>query len=500
MRAHTRTLIGFLAAVMLAVACNIPQSAATPIVPIPSPSTQPGPAAAQAASQPVDVEALLRHAPVAWFAPLAPMPMSAGRNYIGSEDFMELFEPDAPWQSAAGRIQVFKLYGEWVAYHATDAQLRQAVQDIQRRGMALAVEAGPLDAPGDCGQGVESFAGRAEGLRIARRIRDAGGTLNLIALDEPYFFAHVYDGPNACHWPVDKVAVEVDKYIKSMQQEIPGVIIGDTEPLTGAADAAAYKGWLDTFRKINGYNFAFLHMDVDWARPQWPQEVKSLIEYEQQSSVPVGMIYIGNNFDASDEQYFTVTGQRVKKLELQAGAVPAHVVFQSWVDKPDHALPETQPNTWTSFINQYFTDKTALGQKREGAGANLALEKPALVSRELGQDVGSLAVDGDVGTLWNSGDAPTQWIEIDLGAEYSIRAIRMVPSQYPAGRTVHRVTVRGADGSARELYVFDGATEDGQVLEHVLASPEVGVRYVRVETVSSPSWVAWREIEVIAAD
>ena len=35
-----------------------------------------------------------------------------------------------------------------------------------------------MNAPGNCGQGVESFAGRAEGLRIAQRIKAAGGTVN----------------------------------------------------------------------------------------------------------------------------------------------------------------------------------------------------------------------------------------------------------------------------------------------------------------------------------
>jgi hypothetical protein len=42
-----------------------------------------------------------------------------------------------------------------------------------------------------------------------------------------------------------------------------------------------------------------------------------------------------------------------------------------------------------------------------------------------------------------------------------------------------------------------GSTVDGQVLE-VAAGPWAGVRAVRVETVASPSWVAWRELEVLS--
>jgi len=59
------------------------------------------------------------------------MPTSSGRRYTDSEDFMDLFEPGAPWTDAATQVQVFKLYGEWVAYHATDDQPRRAVEGIR---------------------------------------------------------------------------------------------------------------------------------------------------------------------------------------------------------------------------------------------------------------------------------------------------------------------------------------------------------------------------------
>lgn len=72
---------------------------------------------------------------------------------------MALSRPQAPWSEVAGSIQVFKLYGEWVAYHASEEELREVVVDLEQRGLALAVEAGPLNAPADCGQGIEGFAG-----------------------------------------------------------------------------------------------------------------------------------------------------------------------------------------------------------------------------------------------------------------------------------------------------------------------------------------------------
>ena len=44
-----------------------------------------------------------------------------------------------------------------------------------------------------------------------------------------------------------------------------------------------------------------------------------------------------------------------------------------------------------------------------------------------------------------------------------------------------------------ELHTFDGETSDGDVLSDACLGC---VRFVRITTVASPSWVAWYEIEV----
>ena len=229
------------------------------------------------------------------------------------------------------------------------------------------------------------------------------------------------------------------------------------------------------------------------------QYLDAIEEYGDTINVPVGIIYTGNAFDITDEDWLSAAGERVKKLEIEMKGEPDHILFQSWNDKPDHALPETTNFTFTDFIDDYFTDKSALGFPREGSGANLALGKSISASNQYGDQVASLAVDGDLGTLWNSGNGPTQWIEIDLGAEYSIKEIRLTTSQYPAGATTHRIFGKGTDDQFALLNTIEGDTVDGQELLFVPAQPIQGIRFVRVETVSSPSWVAWREIEVIDA-
>ncbi len=443
----------------------------------------------------------LDHQPLYWFAPLPPLSVSEGRPFIGSEDFMDLFNEDANWKNAAEHIQVFKLYGEWVAYKATDTELKIVLANLAQRGLAVAVEAGPLNASAECGQNVEGFAGIEEGILIANRIKAAGGTIHLIGMDEPYYYGHFYDGTNACHWSAEKIATEINTYVNAVRKIFPDVIVGDTEPLSGPADAKAYQDWMDTFRKVNGYDLAFIHMDIDWSRPAWSDEVKSIEEHGKEIGIPVGIIYTGNSFDKTDQDWLGAAGERVKKHELANGGNPDHVLFQSWNDRPDFLLPDSELFTFTGFINTYFDNKEKLGFPREGAGANIALEKTVRVSNLTGDSVGALAVDGDPGTLWSSGGDAPQWIEIDLGAEYNISEIRLTPSQFPEGRTVHQVKGKGSD--AGDLFIllhtFDRNTKDGDELLFLPDSPLEGIRYIRIETIASPSWVAWREVEIIDA-
>ncbi len=429
------------------------------------------------------------------------MPTSQGRPFIGSIDFMDLFKPAADWNMAASHFQVFKLYGEWVAYHAADEELKQLISSIQQRRLALAVEAGPITPEDDCGQGVEGFAGIEEGIRIADRIHQVGGRIDLIAMDEPYFYGHFYDGSNACQWTDEKIALNIDRFIQEMRKIFPDVLIGDTEPLAGPAGAPQYQAWLVSFRAVTGYDLDFLHMDIDWSRPDWPAEIQAIERFGAEHSIPVGIIYTGNSQDASDQSWISIAGERIKRYEIEQSGKPAHVLFQSWNDKPDRVLPESDRYTFTGLIREYFENKSMLGFSTKGRGSNLAYKKSVRFSQTLPGYTGVMAVDGDPGTLWNSGADAPQWIELDLGEAFNIQEIRLIVSQYPRGMTVHSILARGAANQDEyvTLHVFSGITDDGTVLSVSPESPWQEVRYIRIESIQSPSWIAWREIEIIDA-
>ena len=135
-------------------------------------------------------------------------------------------------------------------------------------------------------------------------------------------------------------------------------------------------------------------------------------------------------------------------------------------------------------------------------GTNLARGKTVRVSRALSDFPAAMAVDGKSSNWWGSGGFAPQWIVVDLGANYVIAEVRLLPSRGPTGETIHRLLVKGpaTNNEDETLYTFQGATADARWVALKFPQPLEGIRYIRIETTSSPSWVSWREIEVNAGE
>lgn len=536
-----------------------------------------------------------------WFAPLPIMPTDEGRPFLGSLDFMELFEGDAPWPEAGKKLDVFKFYGEWVAYWATDEELKKAVTELNRRNIRIAVEEGPLNPTDSCGQDTEGFAGTEEGLKVANRIKNAGGTMHYLALDEPFFFASIDDNPHSCYWGPEIIAAKVDDYINEIRTVFPDVIVGDIEPLTIEIDIEEFKRWIDAFYSTNGYHLAFFHLDLSFDRPAWQDAVKELQLFTQSRGIDFGVIYMGDYFDESDADWIEKAEQRMAVYETEVRGNPDHVIFQSWVDKPDYCLPETDPYTFTHLINLYGRPRSVLtvtpvdiiangfrevevilsdtgnnpvpneevslslqtlyhptvlekniilsdtiktgidgtflyqfndtlpfnismhahfpgyetntsgdkglwpsyarAWKGEGSG-NLARGATVTASAHIDGDPPGNVNDGYIETSWNSGDDAPQWIELELEEPALLWQIRMAVAQYPEGETEHVVWAKVGEKGAEYIKIAElkGFTSDPQVLEFRSSSPMENIANIKIETLKSPSWVAWREIEIIPWD
>lgn len=130
------------------------------------------------------------------------------------------------------------------------------------------------------------------------------------------------------------------------------------------------------------------------------------------------------------------------------------------------------------------------------ASGNLALGKTVTASSSK-QFPARQAVDGDLTKAWGAGGFAPQWIEIDLGAPAMVTEIRLRVGQSPNGNTKHRLLAGRTQNDLAEVHLFDGFTYDLDWLVFTPQSPLENIQFIRVETLTSPSWVAWLEIEVI---
>jgi hypothetical protein len=128
---------------------------------------------------------------------------------------------------------------------------------------------------------------------------------------------------------------------------------------------------------------------------------------------------------------------------------------------------------------------------------NLAFGKPVQASQNLAEEPPEYAVDDDPTTQWGSGSDAPQWITVDLENNYRVTEIRLLVAQWPEGNTLHRVFIRQSEtGDYTPVHVFSGITQDNDWLVFKPNPPLENVRYVRIQTDSSPSWVSWKEIVI----
>jgi len=129
---------------------------------------------------------------------------------------------------------------------------------------------------------------------------------------------------------------------------------------------------------------------------------------------------------------------------------------------------------------------------------NVALYKPATgTGPGSGGTVPGNAFDDKCTNSWNSGARPTQSIQVDLQGIYSINNIDLIVAMTPNGSCKHNIyTAPGITGPWTLVDGITGNRYSGEKLERCYYPPLDNVGAIKVETVSSPSWVAWSEIGV----
>ena len=294
------------------------------------------------------------------FAPVPPRPADRPDLPLpdGSDDYFELFDHPDRWAASLDDLDVFKLHGWMVKHYLTDAQLVLIDDVLRRHGVALMIEAEPLAPPdpAECDH-TESFEGPYE-LESLRRLRDLGVDVAAVAIEQPLHMAHLLAGPGACRYSLERIFDELVVWRADLREIYPDAAFGTIEAVWDITTAADYERWHDGWLAASGEPFAFQHLDVNWLRPDWTDVALEIEDVVESRGIPFGILYNGGLATTNDD-FIHQTMLRVAEYEV-AGGTPAHVMFQSWVEQPDHVLPDTETSGFSHLIHRYASGPTTI--------------------------------------------------------------------------------------------------------------------------------------------
>ena len=367
---------------------------------------------------------------------------------LGSVDYFDLFAPNAPWAEALENIDVFRLHAFQMRHFLTDDDLRLIIDWLEEHRIPLLFETEPLlrPDPDECDH-AESFEGPYD-LEMAQRYKNLGGTIAVVAIEQPFTGAHQLQGPRVCNYTLERIVGEVTDYMTNMRRIFPGVPMGSIEglirsPQTTPEDMAL---WIDSYEELAGEPLEFLHIDVDWTVPGWPEILRGIEQVADERGVPFGVLYNGSH-ETTSEGWLRLAAQHMAEYETNAGGTLDHVTFTTWFDQPDRVLPETDLGAYTSLINRYVGTRSRL----EIDNYDAPPDAPATVSGRM--------VDPDGNGLAG------QTIEVSIIEDNPTAATMSVTGVVPADATeasiLTRVNVEGAIEGATGFRLYDVQYREG---------------------------------------
>lgn len=284
---------------------------------------------------------------------------------------MDMFTPDAPWNEAASHLQAFQLGGPYLTGASQD-DIDRMVADLNRRHIPIALSVGvmqsgpPSSHPVCGGQGLVEGYGRLELARLqSEKIKRAGGVIRYISMDEPLWFGHYFNGRRGgqpgCHSTIAEILDLIKGPLAVYAEEFPGIIVGDTEP-TNIADQPVWQvdlaAFAAGFRQQTCRPLAFLQLDTPFNHPGEEalavRFYRGVEQLKRQGLVDkIGIIYDGTRDDPTDEAWVSDAEQHIRLLEDKDHLHPDQAVIFSWMEHPQHALPESSPGSLTSLVDHY---------------------------------------------------------------------------------------------------------------------------------------------------
>lgn len=248
-------------------------------------------------------------------------------------------------------------------------QIRLILADLKRRGIALGFEAGVLTNDQTCGTNVEGY-GILSTLDQMRRIKQLGGEIEYLAVDEPVWHTMAYPNGPGCYWPVRRTAANAAQNVAAIRAIFPNIKVGLEEnpdvPDFGAAGTVPLMvEFMDAWREYFGEPLAFTVFEVN-GNTDWQTAIPELRKATRARGIPFALFYRGWGNSPSNDDWMTEARLLFERYETRMDAPPESAFFYSWDNYPDHVLPETNPGAFTWLINSYFRDRSSLTMTANG--------------------------------------------------------------------------------------------------------------------------------------
>ncbi|MBV8919849.1 hypothetical protein [Bradyrhizobium sp.] len=318
------------------------------------------------------VAGLLLANPATAAGPSAPTPqiwfsMGALTSPAGHQSWDTLFyNPDAPWPEFMNHLHVVGILTQ-ALLKISDEDLAKVVVRLKQKHVALGIEMlaqaytlPGIDAPPHCGEGVEGHYAPFATAALAAKLKRAGATLDYIAMDEPLWFGHYYNGKLACHSSIENVAERVAANLREYQKVFPHVIIGDGEPFPSITDQPHwqddYKEWLRFFQVKTGQPLAYTFVDINWGVTHWPASLQAMRDFAHQVHLPLGTIYNDAPPRAamSNQDWLDDAVRNFTHIERTLRVSPDWLAFSSWEKYPGHALTDSYGVGEDYLVKQYL--------------------------------------------------------------------------------------------------------------------------------------------------
>lgn len=290
-----------------------------------------------------------------WFAP--PDNLQRGAKPPINEDFPHLFDRSPAWSV---QTDVFLISPFLSSVAGPEPMLRNINAFLTQHHVALAVGIGAVQmdnenpVPGECGFGVEGMNRPNRNAIYFKRLKSLGIEIQYVSMDEPLTFAHYYDKKNACRYSIEETARRVAASLAEIRQFYPNVKVVDTEapnitdPQQWNAD---FPQWLSAYRRATGKPLDAVVFDVDWRLP-WMNWVAPSVAALHKNGMHAGIIVDGTGPGSSDQD--AIAARKQNAVSVQKSRLPFDIVeIANWTPHPSRNLPESDPNTLTSFLHWY---------------------------------------------------------------------------------------------------------------------------------------------------